>query len=159
RPELEPEMLLDELRLDGRAYTEARRAGMMRMAALHECEREGLAPGDEARRRAAAKLRRRLGLFGVGALDRWLADNDLTPASFGRLIDEEARIDQLEMLARPRAEADLLDDLRIRGDYARYAERARMKRRSLESLRAAEDQLDERTSLALTLWYFEKRLG
>ena len=82
------------------------------MAALRECEPEGLAPGDEARRRAADGLRRRLGLFGGGRLDRWLADNDLTPASFARLMDEEARIEQLEALARPRAEAHLLDDLR-----------------------------------------------
>ena len=159
RPELEPEMLLHELRLDGRAYVEARRAGVMRMATLQACEQEGLAPGDEARRQAADRLRRRLGLFGRGALDRWLTDNDLTPASFGRLIDEEARIEQLETLARPRAEAHLLDDLRVRGDYTRYAARARMKRRALEGREAAEDQLNERTKFELTLWYFEKRLG
>ncbi len=159
RLELEPEMLLDELRLDGRAYVEARRAGLMRMATLRECESEGLAPSDEARRRAAARLRRRLGLFGGGALDRWLAENDLTPASFGRLIDEEARIEQLEALARPRAEAHLLDDLRVRGDYTRYAARARMKRRARAGADPVEDQLDERTKFELTLWYFEKRLG
>jgi hypothetical protein len=159
RPELEPDMLLDELRLDGRAYLEARRAGVMRMAALRECEAEGLAPGDEARRRVTDKLRRRLGLFGRGTLDRWLADNDLTPASFRRLIDEEARIEQMEALARPRAEAHLLDDLRVRGEYTGYAARARMKRRALGGLEAAEDQLDERTRFELTLWYFEKRLG
>jgi hypothetical protein len=159
RPELEPEMLLDELRLDGRAYMEARRGGVMRMATLRECELEGLAPGDEARRRAADRLRRRLGLFGGGTLDRWLADNDLTPASLGRLIDEEARIEQLEALARSRAEAHLLNDLRVRDNYARYAARARMKRRALAEAEVVEDQLDERTKFELTLWYFEKRLG
>ena len=158
-PALEPEMLLDELRLDGRAYVEARRAGLMRMAALRECESEGLAPGDEARRRALDRLRRRLGLFGRGTLDRWLAENDLTAASFGRLIDEEARIEQLEALARPRAEAHLLDDLRVRGDYTRYSARARAKRLTLDGAEAVEDHLDERTKFQLTLWYFEKRLG
>ena len=159
RPELEPDMLLDELRLDGRAYVEARRAGLMRMATLRECESEGLALGDESRRRAADRLRHRLGLFGRGTLDRWLADNDLTPASFARLIDAEARIEQLEALARPRAEAHLLDDLRVRGDYTRYAARARAKRLTLDGAEGAEDQLDERTNFELTLWYFEKRLG
>ena len=88
-----------------------------------------------------------------------MADNDLTPASFARLIDEEARLEQLETLARPRAEAHLLDDLRVRGDYARYAARARAKRRTLDGVEAAEDQLDERTKFEVTLWYFEKRLG
>jgi hypothetical protein len=159
RPELELEMLFDELRLDGRAYMDARRAGLLRMAALRECERQGLAPGDEARRRARDTLRRRLELFGRGTLERWLANNDLTPASFARLVDEEAQLEQLETLARSRAEAHLLDDLRVRGDYARYAARARAKRRALAGVEAEEDQLDERMKFEVTLWYFEKRLG
>jgi hypothetical protein len=159
QPELELEMLFDELRLDGRAYMDARRAGLLRMAALRECERQGLAPGDEARRRARDTLRRRLELFGRGTLERWVANSDLTPASFARLIDEEAQLQQLEALARSRAEAHLLDDLRVRGDYVRYAARARAKRRALAGAETEDDQLDERTKFELTLWYFEKRLG
>jgi hypothetical protein len=157
RPGLEPESLLDELRLDGRAYVEARRAGLLRMAALRECERQGLAPGDDARRRAAETLRRRLDLFGAGTLERWLADSDLTPVAFGRLLDEEAQLAQLEALAGTRADAHLLDDLRVRGDYAPYA--ARAKRRTLAAAGLGEGELDERTEFEVTLWYFEKRLG
>jgi hypothetical protein len=155
----EPEALLDELRLDGTAYIESRRAGLLRMAALRECERQGLVPGDEARRQAAATLRRRLGLFGGGTLERWLADSDLTPIAFARLVDEEAKLEQLEALGRLQAEAHLLDDLRVRGEYARYAARARAKQRTLAVVVLEDDQLDERTKLQLTLWYFEKRLG
>jgi hypothetical protein len=156
---LESEAILDELRLDGPAYVEARRAGLLRMAALRECERQGLAPGDEARRRAADALRRRLGLFGGGTLERWLADNDLTRAAFARLVDEEAQLEQLEGQSRWRAETHLLDGLRIKGEYSRYAVRARAKQRALTALHVEEGQLDERTQLQLTLWHFERRLG
>jgi hypothetical protein len=158
-PGPEPEALLDELRLDGLAYIEARRAGLLRMAALRECERQGLAPGDEARRRAADTLRRRLGLFGGGTLERWLADSDLTPGAFARLVDEEAKLEQLEALGRLRAEAHLLDDLRVRGEYSRYAARARAKQRTLAAAGLGEGDLDERTKFDVTVWYFEKRLG
>jgi hypothetical protein len=154
-----PEALLEELRLDGAAYVEGRRAGLLRMAALRECERQGLAPGDETRRKATTRLRRRLGLFGRGSLERWLADSDLTPATFDRLVDEEAKLAELEALARPQAEAHLLDDLRVRGDYARYAARARAKQRTLGTVGVHQDEPDDRTKLQMTLWYFEKRLG
>jgi len=159
RPGIEPATLLDELRLDGLAYIEARRAGLLRMAALRECERQGLAPSDEGRRRAADTLRRRLGLFGGGTLERWLADSDLIPVAFARLVDEEAQLEQLEALARSRADAHLLDHLRVRGDYARYAARARAKQRARAGSGLGEDPLDERTKFEVTLWYFEKRLG
>ena len=155
----EPEALLDELRLDGPAYVEGRRVGLLRMAALRECERQGLAPGDEAKRKAAAMLRRRLGLFGGGTFERWLADSDLTAVAFARLVDEEAQLEQLEALGNPQAEARLLDDLRIRGEYARYAARARAKQRTLATMGLHEDEPDDRAKLQVTLWYFEKRLG
>lgn len=158
-PGPESEALLDELRLDGAACIEARRAGVLRMAALRECERQGLAPGDEAKRQAAATLRRRLGLFGGGTFERWLADSNLTPVAFARLVAEEAQLEQLETLGRLRAEAHLLDDLRVRGEYSRYAARARAKQRTLAAMGLEDDQLDERTKLQVTLWYFEKRLG
>ena len=159
RPGLELEMLLDELRLDGLVYVEARRAGLLRMAALRECERQGLAPDAETRRRAGDTLRRRLDLFGGGALERWLADSDLTPVAFTRLIDEEAQLEQLEAMARSRADAHLLDDLRVKGGYARYAARAQSKRRTLAAADLGEGEVDERTKFEVTLWYFEKRLG
>jgi hypothetical protein len=155
----ESEMLLDELRLDGAAYVEARRAGALRMAALREWERQGLALGADARRRATDRLRGRLGLFGAGTLERWLEDSGLTPMDFSRLIDEEAQLGQLEALSRPRAESHLLDELRVRGTYAHYAGRARAKEHAIAAAGLDEIELDERTRLRVTLWYFEKRLG
>src|SRR5262245_31282110 len=155
----ETEALLEELCLDGAAYIESRRAGLLRLAALRECERQGLAPGDEAKRKAAATLRRRLGLSAGGTFERWLADSDLTPIAFARLAEEEVKLDQLEALGRSEAEAHLLDDLRVTGEYARYAARARAKQRTLAAMGLHEDGPDDRSKLQVTLWYFEKRLG
>ena len=155
----ESEALLDELRLAGSAYAEARRAGVLRMAALREWERQGLALGADGRRRATERLRGRLGLFGSGALERWLEDSGLTPTDFARLVDEEAQIEQLDGLSGARADAHLLDELRLRGEYARYAERAQAKQRSLAAAGLYEDEADNPTKLRVALWYFEKRLG
>ena len=155
----ESEMLLDELRLDGAAYTEARRAGALRRAALREWERQGLSLGADAGRRATERLRGRLGLFGAGRLERWLESSGLTPIDFARLVDEEAQLEQLDALSGARAEAHLLDELRLRGEYARYAERAQAKERSLLAAGFYENEIDDPTKLRVALWYFEKRLG
>jgi hypothetical protein len=154
-----PEPLLDELRLDGATYVEARRSGLLRMAALREAERQGLRADDAARRRAADRLRRRLGLFGGGAVERWLTGNDLAPTDFSRLVDEEARLDALETAAGVELETRLLDALRLAGEYARHATRALAKQQALAGEGRDERVLDEPTRLHLTLWYFEKRLG
>jgi hypothetical protein len=153
------EALLDELRLDGLAYVRARRAGLLRMAALREGERQRVIASDDVRRRAADALRRRFEISGRDAMERWLAENDLTPATFARLIDEEARLDRLEALAGSPAAAYLVDHLRATGDYARYAARARSKERVLAGTGLDLTHVDEWTRFRLTAWYFERRLG
>lgn len=158
-PGFQRDALLDELRLDGLAYVRARRAGLVRMVALRECERQRLAPSDGARRQAADALRRRFGVFGREAIERWLADNDLTPTSFARLVDDEARLDQMETLAGSSADAHLVDHLRATGDYVRYAARARVKERVLAGTGLDQAHVDEWTKFRLTVWYFEQHLG
>lgn len=158
-PGLQQDALLDELRLDGLAYVRARRAGLLRMVALRECERQRLTPGDDVRRRAADALRQRLGIFGREAIERWLADNDLTATTFARLVDDEARLGQMETLAVSSADACLVDHLRATGDYVRYAARARAKERVLAGAGLDQAHVDEWTRFRLTVWYFEEHLG
>jgi hypothetical protein len=150
--------LLDELRLDGAAYAEARRAALLRMAAQRECERRGLAPDEKVRRQASVALREQFGMLDRGATDRWLATNDLTLATFARLVDDEARLRQLDAVEGPRVEAHLIDELRASGAYARYAERARAKQRALAGAGLDQSPLDEWTRFQLSTWYFERRL-
>jgi hypothetical protein len=156
---LSTDALLDELRLDGLAYAEARRAGLLRLVALEACGGRRLPLGDEARREAASRLRRRLGLFGREATARWLAANDLTAPDLARLIDDEARLARLEAGSGAQATAHLLDQLRVAGDYARYAARARAKQRVLAESGFGRPHVDEWTRFRLTAWYFEERLG
>ena len=158
-PGLPQDALLDELRLDGLAYAEARRAGLLRLMALQECEHRRLPLGGEARHEAANLLRRRLGMFGREATERWLAANDLTSSDLARLVDDEARLAQLETRAGPSVDDHLLDQLRVAGDYARYATRARAKQRALAEAGLDHAHVDERTRFGLTTWYFEQRLG
>jgi hypothetical protein len=157
--EVPPDALLDELRLDGQAYVRARRAGVLRMAGLREAERLRLTASDEARRRAADALRRRFDIGGRHAMDRWLADNDLSPTALARLVDDEARLDRLGALAGPTAEAHLVDHLRASGDYPRHAARARAKARVLAATGRPPAHVDEWTRFRLTAWYFEHRVG
>ena len=158
-PGLPQDALLDELRLDGPAYAEARRAGLLRLAALEACERRRLPLDDEARRDAASLLRRRLGLLGREATERWLAANDLTRADLTRLVDDEARLARLEAETGACDASHLLDQLRVAGDYARYAARARAKQRVLAGSGVDHAHADEWTRFRLTAWYFEQRLG
>ena len=156
---LPADALLDELRLDGLAYISARRAGLLRGAALRECERQRVTASDEVRRQTVDLLRRRFELFDREALERWLADNDLMSTTFARLMDDEARLDRLAILAGSSAEAHLVDHLRATGDYARHAARARAKERVLEATGLDPTYVDEWTRFRLTTWYFEHRLG
>lgn len=151
--------LLDELRLEGLAYTEARRAGLLRLVALQAYERQRLPLGDEARREAANLLRRRLGLLGREATERWLAANDLSRADLARLVDDEARLAQLDAVTRAGVGSHLVDQLRVAGTYPRYAARARAKQRVLAESGFDHLHVDEWTRFRLTAWYFEQRLG
>jgi hypothetical protein len=92
-------------------------------------------------------------------MERWLADNGLTPAALSRLVDDEARLDRLGALAGAAAEAHLLDHLRATGDYARHAARARAKARVLAGTGLQVAHVDDWTRFRLTAWYFEQRLG
>jgi hypothetical protein len=158
-PGLPLEALLDEVRLDGLAYAKARREALLRLLALREYERRRLALGDPGRRQAIGVVRRRLGMFGPEAVERWLAENDLTPADGARLLDDEARLDHLDTLAAAAVDAGLVDQLRATGDYGRYAARARAKRRALAGADLDGPSADEATRFLSTTWYFEEHLG
>jgi hypothetical protein len=150
------ELVLDELRLDGSAYAEARRAALLRMAALREGAGESTAADRAARTRGAAVLRERLGLRGREALDQWLAANDLDSGGWTRLVEDEARLQALERRWERSLRRYLLDHLRTTGAYVAYATRARAKQGVLGHDMASRPA-DDWTRLRLTAWYFEQR--
>jgi hypothetical protein len=150
--------VLDELRLgDPEAFRRARRAALARLLALAEGERRPPPPGRGELERTVAALRRRAGLFGRAAIERWLADNDLVLADFDRLAAEEVRLEALEREGGAALERHLLDHLRLERTYAGLAERARAKRAALGDDEVVAD--DSGLRLAALFWFCEQRLG
>ena len=88
-----------------------------------------LSPGEEALRNEDKRLRRRFGLKSDEALDRWREANDLDPEQYRKLLEEQALLHHLHrwiMQGRihgKNTEA-ILDELRLRGDYPEWKERA-----------------------------------
>lgn len=152
------EAILDEARIESvDAYRQLETRALLRRVAAAGSPRPAEASPDAARA-ALATIRGRLGLFSRPELDRWMSANDLDPASMERLVGDEARLQALrERLGRP-SQSALLGELRLSGDYARHAERARKKQQWLGAA-ARPDSVDPMARLRSRLWFFERRLG
>lgn len=147
--------VLDELRLaDREGFRRARRAALARLLALGGAPHRPASPARGDLDRTVAALRRRFGLFGRPAIERWLADNGLALADFDRLAAEEARLEALEREGGGALERHLLDHLRLEGTYADLAARARAKRAALSD--GEPDDASQR--LAALLWFCQHRL-
>jgi hypothetical protein len=123
--------LLDELRLDGHAYTHAYHAALARHLALDEAARQGVAATAEAVRATAAEFRRQRGLLDPTDLESWLVAHHLTPDRFQALIQEETLLGRAHELLGRHALRRLSDHLRVSGEYRRVVVRARDKQESL----------------------------
>jgi hypothetical protein len=155
---IEREALLDELRLDG-TYGDARRAGLLRWAALRECDRQGLVETPGGRQAAEAALRNRFATYRRRDIDQWLVENELDDSGRAQLIADEARLRQLEHALGPLFATEIVAHLRAIGQYPRYASRARAKAQVLARTGTDSEQVDGLTRLRLAVWYFEHRLG
>jgi len=155
------EWVLDELRLDEGAFQSARQRALLRRLATDGPRSQPPAIDPAARRAAELQLRTRLGLIRRSDLDLWCSENNLDAADFARLIDEEARLAELEARLDPHLRRDLVDQLRLDVTYGRFAARAARKRAVL----AESGQLDAApidvglTPIVLVAWHFESRLG
>lgn len=155
------ERLLDELRLDGDAYGRAKAAALARLVALREADRRRLTVERRALSDAMGRLRTGLGLYSRAELDRWLARNDLNAETFERLMEDEARLEAHAATVVPALASPMLDHLRVSGDYARLAERARRKHAALAAMGRADPQAADLGLMPpqLVLWHFAERLG
>jgi hypothetical protein len=152
RPMLEP--ILDEIRLAGPgAYEAACCRSLLRVFAADFAEREGVTIDGERLHDAAAAFRMSRNLEQGTELTRFLADNDLSAEEFDRLIVTGEMVRWACGQAEWAAFGDLLDDLRLNGEYAQLVARARAK---LDDDgppgTAAEGQ-------AAIKWYFAERRG
>jgi hypothetical protein len=155
---LPTQRLLDELRLEGPdAYGRVETRALLRMVAANGIARPA-EPSRDENRAALTKLRAKLGLYTRAELDRWMAANDLDPVSLERMIENEARLEELRRRFERSLETTLLEELRLSGAYARLAERA-VKKQQVADRTAEARELTSLLGTTLRLWYFENRLG
>ena len=156
------ERILDEIRLLGPGALEAARdRGLLRFFAADVAEHAGIMIGEERRQDAVAEFRVSNGLSRGADLARFLHANDLSADGFERLVvaDEMAR------WACEQAEWDgignLLDDLRIRGNYASVLARAKGKL-DLQRLGTGQETSPgdvAASGTAALRWYFAEERG
>jgi hypothetical protein len=157
----EAEWVLDEMRLDEAAFEAARQQALLRYLARHGRKAGGGKTDASVRREAEQRLRARLGLFRQADVERWCAESGLDPGDFVRLAEDQARLAAIDTAVDAALGGDLLDQLRLDGDYGRLLARARDKRALLaasgrEYATPADCGL---TPIALVAWHFETRLG
>ncbi|QOC93442.1 TfuA-like protein [Micromonospora craniellae] len=125
-PNTDLTLLRDELRLDGE-YPEAYRQALLRHLMLREAHQRDLRPGRDTLAHAADRMRRRHQIDGKAAMDRWLADNDLSACDGERLIREQATLPLVDVVHQQEALVLLPDVLRLDGRYRTLASRAHAK--------------------------------
>ena len=155
------ERVLEELRLRPGEFAAARRRALGRLLALREAERRSVMPDPESTQDERNRFRLERGLLSRHALDQWLIESDFDAPAFDRLMADEVRIAALESEIDQSLGEQILADLRLRGDYAELAARARAKQRRLSEIGKEEVSLaDVEVELPeLLAWYFEQRLG
>ena len=130
------ERVLEELRLEPDTYAAVRDRALLRFLARREAERRRHTPDIGARRELLDRLRARHGLFTRAALDRWLETNGIEARQLERLLEDEARLESINALATPALRDALLDELRLRNEFAGFAARARDKQAAARGARA-----------------------
>jgi len=151
--------VLDELRLQGDAYEDVRRAALLRALGLRDSarRRSRLAPG--AVKAALLAVRERRGLYTRAELVRWCRARDMDGADLDRLIEEEAQL--AEVAARAVLPDYMLDTLRLNGDYEGLRARALQKRTVLRAAGRSDPRPEDVAQLPamLAAWFFEECRG
>ncbi len=155
-----PSAVAAEARLMGKEAGEVLARGWMRTFAgalarqLHVTDRED---------RVGALDRELRSRWGVddASFERWMAAQDLTPASYASFLDRLVDLRWAREYFRDEMGRHVVDELRLRGIYRKLVDRAHGKWRALEERGLAraipsDPGVDED---GLIPWYFEQRLG
>ena len=155
------ERVLEELRLETDTYLAVRERALLCFLARREADRRRQTIGASARRQALGKLRLRHGLFTHADLRRWLGVNGIDEPRLEQLLDDQAHLEAIGSLAEPALRDRLLDDLRLQGDFARFAKRAREKQELLAAQGLDHPRSEDAAVVPAQLfaWYFEDRLN
>jgi hypothetical protein len=155
------ERVLEELRLEPDTYAAVRERALLRFLAAREAQRRRHTADARARRDVLDRLRARHDLWTRADLDRWLEANAIDGQRLERIVEDEARHEAIGALAAPSLSNALLDELRLRDEFTRFAARARDKQAALEAYGMGDPIVADAqvAPAALRAWYFERRLG
>jgi hypothetical protein len=149
--------ILDELRLRGVGYLNAREQGLLRDLAIREAQHKGYRADRELADKKVAALRADHGLQTAQEFRQWLDENALNEQSFQNLIEEET------VIARVLDEQDpsrrrMQDHLRVSGAYRQLRNRALDKRCILDEAGWENPTLEKAgvSTDELLRWYFRR---
>ncbi len=152
--------LLEELRLDLRAWARAGRETLLHDLMLREAGRLGFRADEKERKETAAEFRRERGLQRVKKFEQWLEKHQLSRERFDELMRERALLRRVRPRIQQRAERRLLDYLRLSGQYEGLLARARDKARGLAGFGPQGPRLEDAGASAdALLERYLKRLG
>ena len=122
------EAILDEIRLHGpEAFETAGCRSLLRVFAADFAQREGLTIDGDRLHDAVAEFKISRSLEHDTDLARFLADNELSPEDFERLVVTDEMVRWACEQAQLETFDALLDDLRLNGEYPQLVARARAK--------------------------------
>jgi len=143
--------VLDELRLLGPRYRELAERALLRAGAVEPDS----VPGDRAAREAKARFMGDRGLLSRADLEAWMQANDADTAATEALLEDQAAVDEALRAHAAGLGPRLVNQLRLDGDYARLAARARDKAAAL----GADAPRTAAPVGRLLEWHFGERLG
>ena len=150
--------VIEELRLDAKAYARARQEVLLHHLVLIEAHRRGYAATAEAEQEAAEDFRREQSLLTQDEFDAWLAANHLTPERFSALMREKALVRLVLQRLREEALPRLLDHLRITSHYRPLLSRGLDKQNALEAAGLHSPALEDAgiSEDSLLQWFLER---
>ena len=158
---LTDDRVLEELRLEPATYLAVRDRALLRLLAVREAARRRHSVDAGAKQERLGRLRARHGLFSRADLDGWLAANAIEGRQLERLVEEEVQLEAINALTTSALPGQLLDELRLRNDFCRFAERARSKQEFLEAHGLDHPDTGDAhlaPPAVVRAWYFERRL-
>jgi hypothetical protein len=154
--QLERGHVLDELRLEGERFRQARQQALLRYLALREAHRQGTRPHPQEHRDKISDHRAAQGLYRRAELEAWLTRNHMDLDQFENLMAEEVLATAAIDAVGGALEEHMLARLKLSGGYPALVERARLKQETLDKIGLSHPEPAD-TGLApvqLVAWYF-----
>ena len=159
---LTDERVLEELRLEPDTYIAVRDRALLRLLAAREAARRRHSVDAGARGSGWIACARATACSAAPTSMLGSRRTGSTAEQLERMIEEEAQLEATAALAAPALSSQLLDELRLRNDFCRFAERARSKQEFLEAHGLDHPDTGDphlAPPAAVRAWYFERRLG